>query len=151
MFSASLLFAGLIGTASASTSKLDPMGNNTYAVTREASSGFDRDVGALKSAAKDDAAKFCASQKKEMKVLAVTTDRPHFGGGFASAKVVFKALDAGDPELTAAPPPLDPSIKQAPGGDLYAELIKLEDLHQRGILTDKEFNAQKKKILKRSN
>ena len=31
--------------------------------------------------------------------------------------------------------------------DTYTELIKLDDLHKRGILTDAEFEAQKKKLL----
>ena len=31
--------------------------------------------------------------------------------------------------------------------DVYAELIKLDDLRKRGILTDAEFDAEKKKLL----
>ena len=31
--------------------------------------------------------------------------------------------------------------------DIYSELIKLDDLRERGIITDEEFNAMKKKIL----
>ena len=31
--------------------------------------------------------------------------------------------------------------------DIYNELIKLEDLRQRGILTDAEFQTQKEKVL----
>ena len=31
--------------------------------------------------------------------------------------------------------------------DLYSELIKLDDLLKKGIITDKEFDARKKKIL----
>ena len=31
--------------------------------------------------------------------------------------------------------------------DIYAELIKLDDLRQRGILTQAEFDAEKKKLL----
>ena len=31
--------------------------------------------------------------------------------------------------------------------DAYAELIKLDDLRKRGILTEAEFEAQKKKLL----
>ena len=31
--------------------------------------------------------------------------------------------------------------------DMYAELTKLDDLRQKGILTDAEFDVQKKKIL----
>jgi len=31
--------------------------------------------------------------------------------------------------------------------DVYSELLKLDDLRQKGILTDEEFEAQKKKLL----
>ena len=31
--------------------------------------------------------------------------------------------------------------------DIYGELIKLDDLHKKGIITDAEFEAQKQKIL----
>ena len=31
--------------------------------------------------------------------------------------------------------------------DLYTELIKLDDLHKRGLLTDQEFEVQKKRLL----
>ena len=37
----------------------------------------------------------------------------------------------------------------APKVDLYKELLKLDDLRQRGILTDAEFQAEKKKLLDR--
>jgi hypothetical protein len=30
---------------------------------------------------------------------------------------------------------------------VYSELIKLDDLHKRGILSQEEFDAQKKKLL----
>jgi len=34
-----------------------------------------------------------------------------------------------------------------PTADMYSELIKLDELHKKGILTDAEFEEQKKKIL----
>jgi hypothetical protein len=42
------------------------------------------------------------------------------------------------------------SQKQATD-DLYTELTKLDDLRKKGILTDEEFQAQKKKLLNGSN
>ena len=35
--------------------------------------------------------------------------------------------------------------------DLYAQLTKLDDLRKKGILTDEEFQAEKKKILSHFN
>ena len=154
----------LIGsTASgASTSKLESLNENTFAITRTATTGFDRDADKFKREAQEDAAKYCAAQGKVMKVVAITADRPHIGGGYTSAKIVFQALEAGDPLLTAPVPAtnaassLGPNLGPAPGplptyaGDLYAELLKLDDLRKRGLLTDKEFESEKKKLLKRS-
>ncbi len=51
--------------------------------------------------------------------------------------------------IVAAPPVK--GAKQAPQPevkpDLYSELIKLDDLRKRGILTEEEFQTQKKKLL----
>lgn len=152
-----LAFAATAGAKS--TSKIDELGNNTYAVTRTATTGFDRDVEKFKQEAKADAEKFCADRGKALKIVAYTSERPHVGGGYASGRLVFKALDAGDPELTA---PAAPAVAATPAvgapagvlptyaGDLYAELLKLDDLRKRGLLTDKEFEQEKKKLLKRS-
>ena len=45
--------------------------------------------------------------------------------------------------MPAAPAPLTTD-------ELYANLLKLDDLHKKGILTDEEFAAEKKKRLARS-
>src|SRR6478736_8311399 len=98
-----LLATAVTATAN-SKSKIDDLGGNTYTLTREATTAFDRDVEKFKREAQDDAAKFCAEKGKTMKVVMMTTDRPYVGVGYTYAKLTFKALDANDPELTAAPP-----------------------------------------------
>jgi hypothetical protein len=63
----------------------------------------------------------------------------------------------------AAPAPAPAPVAQSPapaaavapalpitGNDLYSELLKLDDLRKRGILTEDEFQAEKKKVLNRS-
>ncbi len=161
LFSVFALFLALASRAWASTSTMESMGENTFAITRTATSGFDRDVAKFRQEAEQDAAKYCTDQGKVLKVLTVSTDRPHFGGGFASAKVVFKALAPGDAALTTVETPAPAAgVAQAVAapagvlptyaGDLYAELLKLDDLRKRGLLTDKEFEQQKKKLLKKS-
>lgn len=127
-----------------------PMGDNTYSITREAGNGFTRDTDKLKAEAMDDAVKFCASQGKQLKVVTTSEEKPLYTLGYAKAKIIFKALDAGDPELTREPAPLVLSEKPAVAGDLYTELLKLDDLRKRGILTDEEFQSEKKKVLKHS-
>ncbi|MDD2764885.1 MAG: SHOCT domain-containing protein [Opitutaceae bacterium] len=150
------LCIALMGCASASN--ITSLGNDTYSITREATTAFTRNPERLADEARDAAAKFCASEGKEMKIVSVKAGEPHFGGGYASAKIVFKALKPGDPALTSEPVPAEP-VEQpmaapapAPAStDLYAELTKLDELRQKGILTEEEFQAQKKKVLVRSN
>jgi hypothetical protein len=156
------------------------MGDNTYSITCEAPNAFHRDLDKLKEDATDAASKYCADQGKQMKLISLTGKVPVFGMGYAKAKIVFKALSPGDPELTmpvaangsmaapaaaqamyAAPPAAyaaAPATYAAPAplphlstDDLYAELVKLDDLRKKGILTDDEFQAEKKKLLSRSN
>jgi hypothetical protein len=135
------------------------MGDNTWSITREAGSAFNRDLDKLKAEATDAATKFCADQGKQMRLISLTGKVPLFSTGYAKAKIVFKALNPGDPELTA---PL--VVPGAPGqvvyapverrlttDELYSELVKLDDLRKKGILTDDEFQAEKKKLLSRSN
>jgi len=112
-----------------------------------------------------DAAKFCQAKGKQLKVLSAEENKPLFyTAGIAKAKVVFKALDAGDPELrqsgqavqglpavaAEAQPVVAGSGKTTPTDALYDELVKLDELRKRGILTDEEFQAEKKKVLERS-
>jgi len=157
LVASALMFAAVTGWC-ASKSNLATLGENTYAITRTATTGFDRDVAKFKNEAEQDAAKFCADKGKVMKIISFTSDRPHLGGGYTWAKITFKALDAGDPGLQAAE--ATPAVVAPPGethvnstfptyaGDLYTEILKLDDLRKRGLLTDKEFEQQKKRLLK---
>ncbi len=149
-----LFLVGTLVLSAASTSRIETLGDGTYAVTRTATNGFDRDVTKFRREAEADAAKFCAEKGRQMKLVAVSTDRPHFGGGFSSARIVFKALESGDPALRAPEAPPAPAAAAPTGtlptynGDTYSELLKLDDLRKRGILSDREFEQQKKKLLK---
>lgn len=134
--------------------KVESNGADTYTITKEAATGFTRDTGALKEQALAEAQKFCADRGKQLKVVAVTEDKPLFyTTSFASAKVVFKALDAGDSDLhaPAQAPVVSAPATPGPTGDLYNELIKLDELRTRGLLTDKEFQSEKKKLIRRSH
>ncbi len=147
------------------------LGHDTYALTRSATNGFTRKTEKLQTQALEDAAAYCAKLHKELKVLNTTADKPTVPlTGFASVKVVFKALDANDPELlapvavtipgTATPVYVQPAATPAVAESappktatdvLYNDLTKLDDLRKRGLLTDEEFQAQKKKLLEKAN
>ena len=56
---------------------------------------------------------------------------------------------AGGPVYLAAP--AAPVERHLTTDELYSELVKLDDLRKKGILTDEEFQAEKKKLLSHSN
>jgi len=86
----------------------------------------------------------------------------------ASEPAPARATASPPPMAAAAPPAPAPSETPAPAvasesaapavaapgsistDELYRELVKLDDLRKRGILTEEEFLAEKKKILARS-
>jgi hypothetical protein len=151
------LCVALLGCATKSA--VVSMGDGTYTVTRTAETAFSRDTEEMTAKAKEDATHYCAAQGKEMKVLDVVVDKPFYATGYASAKVVFRAVNPGEADLPSAPvavagaryaAPVAVSQKQVTD-DLYAQLTKLDDLRKKGILTDEEFQAEKKKILSHSN
>jgi hypothetical protein len=160
--------------ARASVASFADLGNNTFACTRESSTTFARDVDKLIAEAKDDAAKFCAAKGKQPKVLSIAVEKPWVTVGFPKATVVFKPLDAGDPALAdATPVPIVRTDRKAkkveaaptvlpsanapaaapaasPVSDIYSDLMKLDELRKKGLLTEDEFQVEKKKALSRS-
>jgi hypothetical protein len=146
-----VLVAAAMGSAFAANTGVVHVSDNTYSVLREAKNTFNRDTQVLKDAAMQEAENFCKQQGKELKVVTWMVYKPRFISGYASAKLVFKAFAPGDPELTATPAalPTTPILTSGAPGDLYTELLKLDDLKKRGILSEKEFEAEKKKALKR--
>ena len=151
LLSASCLCVALTGYASSHDNVGDvvPLGNNTYSIKVEAKNALHRDVDVLRTEANEAAASYCAEHGKELKVVSLTDKLPTFGLGYAFAKITFKALNPGDPELTAAP--AAPVERHLTTDELYSELVKLDDLRKKGILTDEEFQAEKKKLLSHSN
>lgn len=146
----------------ATNSEVTSLGGDMYSVKRTATTAFERDTDKLSSMAKDDAARFCAAHGKQLKVVDVVVDKPFYTTGYASAKVVFKALNPGEVDQPAQPVPAVQAAapqSQAPAvvsqkqatDDLYTELTKLDELRKKGILTEEEFQAQKKKLLNSSN
>lgn len=138
----------------ADVSPVRPLGNGTYSITVSSRNLFSRNIEALKVQALQEATKFCAKDGKKPKIISVNADKSLIlVGDFSQATLTFKALDIGDPELASEQPmiagrlavPATPATEQ-----LYSDLIRLDDLHKKGILTDAEFETEKKKILSRS-
>jgi len=159
---AALFCTALVGRSSSSHDGPVPLGNDTFSITHEARTAFSRDTDKLKDEATAEAQKFCEAQGKQMRVISLTTKLPTFSLGYPSATIVFRALPPGDPGLTDPLPTAGSAggtavAVEAPKSivksteDLYDALLKLDDLRKKGILTDEEFQAEKKKVLSRSN
>ena len=122
--------------------------------------GFWSSTAQIKAEAFKDANAYCVNLGKKMQIVHTSqheaSGRP---GDFPGAEIQFMCLNANDRELTR--PKLrkeadtvievkkDVQIKDASEKpkDAYQELIKLDDLRKKGIITDDEFNEQKKKLL----
>jgi hypothetical protein len=138
------------------------LGHDTYSLTRSAENGFVRNTDKLKAQALEDAAAYCARLHKELKVVSTSEEKPFVPlTGFASAKVVFKALDANDPQLhapvveavseTGVPVVVESAAPRTETDVLYKDLMNLDDLRKRGLLTEEEFQAKRKKLVEKSN
>ena len=136
-------------------SPITPGEKDTYSITAKASNKFTRDTDKLKSQAMEAATKFCAKDGKQLKVLSVTEDKSmYLVGPYAQVTLTFKALSPGDLEL--APPQGEvvatkPAVPASPATEqLYADITRLNELRKQGLLSDAEFEVEKKKILDRS-
>ena len=98
---------------------------------------------AMKSDMAKDAAAFAAIGAAV--AVPVPVVGPVFGAVVGAAIGVYKNL--GKTVSAKLAPTSPPPAQQVPAKDLYAELTKLDDLRQCGILTTDEFEMQKKKLL----
>ena len=155
-----IIIAGVIFLAGcASNSGVLPIGQDTFMVSRQAATGFSGS-GTLKAEAFQEASQYCAKLGKSLQVISThEASPPYIFGNFPKAEIQFMCLDAKDAELNR--PKLrkeadtvievkkdirtkDESVKP---NDVYTELIKLDDLRKKGIISEAEFEVQKKKLL----
>ena len=151
---------GTIAQAAPAGQPVIELGDNTYSLTYEAPTTFNRNVDKLVEAAKKEATEFCAGKGRRPKYVSVTVDKPWVTLGIPKAVVVFRALEPGDPELADADvvavvrKEKKKKADEAPAAnafdDLYNSLMKLDELRKKGILTDEEFQVEKQKVLQRS-
>lgn len=143
----------------AANSGVVQIGKETYMVSRQAATGFSGS-GTLKAEAFQEATTYCESQSKSLQVVSTHEAMPpYILANFPKAEIQFMCLSPNDIELsrpklkkeadTVIEVKRDRPIKPETGvkNDLYSELLKLDDLKKRGILSEAEFDAQKKKLL----
>jgi hypothetical protein len=118
-----------------------------------------------KKRALQDAEEHCQSKGQYVMPMRTHTGShvDSFGDNIATYDFTFRCLEEGDPDLSR-PEIKDPTVninknirvsdetrsgEPATNSDLYTELQKLDQLRKDGILTDDEFQQQKKKLLEK--
>lgn len=138
---------------------------DTYMLSRDDHAGIFGNIGALKAGVIKDANAFAESRGKVAIPISANTI-PNAPGRFASFEYQFRVVDKNDPEATrtALVPRADIVVEKmekissdvhtkdgsSRQPDLYVELTKLDDLRKKGLLTDVEFEAEKRKLFDRS-
>jgi hypothetical protein len=134
---------------------------DTYSISRTDHGGIFGNAGKMKTAVMKEAQDFAASLGKVAVARHVQENPLVVGRSFASVEYVFWVLDKNDADARREDFHKDPALatdehihvdvqQKAPTDtkkDVYTELLKLDDLHKRGILTDAEFEQQKQKVL----
>ncbi len=153
-----------------SSSGVVKTGPDTYMISRS-EKGFRGNSGAVKAAALSEAEDWCQKRGKVMKVISASQKDMVPMTSDASAEIHFKALAPTDPELAE---PIDTgdlknrvfkgneniqtfsvegNSKKAEVAkrDRYAEILKLGELKDKGLITAEEFESEKQRILKSGN
>jgi hypothetical protein len=156
----------VILTGCVSAPQISELSGGTYSISRTDKGGSMSDVGATKTEMMREANEFAAKRGKVVSTVSMN-ETPTPVQGFTAIEYRFKLVDKEalpKPVIlstssntmsntsvgaTQAANPVSPLTKaQGPHSiDIYSELIKLDELRKRGILTEDEFAREKKKIL----
>jgi hypothetical protein len=152
-----LLPWALAAAGCASPASVVQLSPDTYLVSRTDKGGAFGSLAAMKTDAIREASEFAAGQGKVAIPLHLR-ETPAAPGTLASVEYQFRVLDRSDPEARRvglvprselpagkADSPESTGIDVRP--DVYRDLIRLDELRRRGILTEAEFEAQKRKLL----
>jgi hypothetical protein len=136
---------------------------DTYILSREDHAGIFGSASSLKAGVLSDANAFAAAQGKVAIPISAHETPVGVMARWAKFDYQFRVVDKNDPEArrTSLLPRPDLVIEKSEkisadirtkdespkAKDVYSELIKLDDLRKRGILTEAEFETQKKKLL----
>jgi hypothetical protein len=162
ILSLTLLILSLFLTGCAGGRGIVKISPDTYTLSRTDKGGSFDDISNTKADIAREADEFAANQRK-VAVPVTMKETPMSIQGFTSVEYQFKILDKTDPEVQAinerkkmvsalgkpahAPFYSATQTQREQQRDIYTELTKLDELRKRGILTDAEFDSQKKKVL----
>lgn len=117
-----------------STSNVIPVGNDVYMVS---SSGAGFDTGGVRSNVYEAANKFCDKSAKSLKQVSYESVKGKLASHPPSADLMFKCVSKNNASKKMTPV----------NKDIYSELLKLNELKEKGIISEKEFESEKIKIL----
>ena len=151
------LVAVLAGCATAAPIS---MGNDTYMISQTSAGGMFKAMGSLKAEVMNRANAFAASKGK-VAIPIAAHESPAYPGHMPNFEYQFRLVDKADPRASGGAlipradvvvemqppisPPRDPDTVKSK--DMYTELLKLDDLRKRGVITEAEFETQKSKLL----
>jgi len=157
-----ILVSGLLsGCANPGIVQLSP---DTYMLSKEDHAGIFGSMAKMKAEVIQQADTFAASKGKI--AIPISSREKPVGvrpADWASFEYQFRIVDKNDPEArrTSLIPRADVVVEKTDKitvdvhtkdetdkhTDMYAELVKLDDLRKKGIITEAEFEAQKQKLL----
>lgn len=151
----------LFFVAGCGTSGVMQLSSDTYMISKTSAAGAFASQSGMQAAAIKEANKFAEAKGKVAVTRGMSWDRP--AQGFPTLTYQFILVDKSDPRAKGISLEKSPDVlvetkekttveiqsKDATPAksDLYAELTKLDDLRKKGIITDAEFEALKKKLL----
>ncbi len=159
-----LVVSFVVVAGCASNSGVVKISPDTYMLTRQDKAGMFGDAAAMKAEVLRDAMVY-AEKLGKVAIPLATQETPAGPGRFATIEYQFRIVDPSDTEArrTSLTPradvviekkesidiksKVDSSASTKKDRDVYSELLKLDDLRKRGVLTDAEFEQQKRKLL----
>ncbi len=115
-----------------------------YVINRDDKSPFGN-LPSVKRSVSADAASFCAAMNKKF-IEKYSIDKERAVLVWPESTLYFECAEPGQEPGPKRPPPKAEAEAQQ-NGSVYSELIKLDELRKKGILTEAEFEAQKQKLL----
>ncbi|HEY0060537.1 MAG TPA: SHOCT domain-containing protein [Telluria sp.] len=153
-----LFLAGCLGACA--TSEIVPIGTDSYMIAQTSAGGVFKAMSSLKSEVIQRANAF-AESKGKIAIPIAAKEAPAYPGHMPSFEYQFRLVDKNDPRASGGGlipradvvvenrvvPPGTGVTRTQDGKDIYSELIKLDELRKRGLLTEAEFQVQKERLL----
>ncbi len=153
--------AGLLSVvliAGCASSGVVPVGQDTFMISKQSSTGY-HSAGSVKAEIFSEANSYCLGQGKSLQPVSDQGVDGVPGRSFANAELMFRCLVPGDSGLNrpTRTPVANVRIEQLnkiqeisprTQEDTYTQLLKLKSLLDSKIITQEEFDQQKRKALK---